>query len=189
MEEAQQIDERGKRLEQETKAARDRLEEMVTAKAELELRLAEAERTAAEVDRLQKRCEALEETRDSLTAEVATMKRSIDEAEAKEREMTAQLAAEKEALQVTELQVASGIREVQQLQAALQSQRDLQTRLVRTLEGKAASLKKDYATVKMELDETKKEFEAYKIKAHSMIKIVSERFNVHCSFSCSQVSS
>ncbi|OQR72936.1 hypothetical protein BIW11_10062, partial [Tropilaelaps mercedesae] len=168
---AQQLDERSKQLEHEAKLARERLEELVTSKAHLELRLADAEREAAEVDRLRGRCDQLEDARASLAREVAEGVRHLEESESRVREMAARLADEQEALRLSQLQVAERVQEVQQLQGSLQSQRDAQSRLVRTLDGKAAALKKDYDTVKLELDETKKEFEAYKIKVHSMIKI------------------
>lgn len=173
IDEAQQMDERSRQLEQEAKIARDQVEQLITAKTELEVRLAEAEKNSSDMERLRDRCEQLDETKDSLTRELDRGQHRIEELEAKIRELEGQLASEKQMLKEAELQVAAKVLEIQQLQASLQSQRDSQSRLVRTLEGRAASLKRDYSTVKLELDETKKEFEAYKIKAHSMIKIVS----------------
>lgn len=173
IDEAQQVSERSKRLEQEAREARDQLETLVTSKAHLELRLADAERRAAEVEQLRNCYDQLSDAKSELAIRVTDAMRRLEESESKAAELASQLADEEQALKVSQLQVAEKVQEVQELQNLLQSQKDSQTRLVRTLESKAASLKRDYATVKLELDESKKEFEAYKIKAHSMIKIVS----------------
>lgn len=173
IDEAQQVSERSKRLEQEAREARDQLETLVTSKAHLELRLADAERRAAEVEQLRNCYDQLSDAKSELAIRVTDAMRRLEESESKAAELASQLADEEQALKVSQLQVAEKVQEVQELQNLLQSQKDSQTRLVRTLESKAASLKRDYATVKLELDESKKEFEAYKIKAHSMIRIVS----------------
>ncbi|XP_022651745.1 GRIP and coiled-coil domain-containing protein 2-like isoform X2 [Varroa jacobsoni] len=171
IDEAQQVSERSKRLEQEAREARDQLETLVTSKAHLELRLADAERRAAEVEQLRNCYDQLSDAKSELAIRVTDAMRRLEESESKAAELASQLADEEQALKVSQLQVAEKVQEVQELQNLLQSQKDSQTRLVRTLESKAASLKRDYATVKLELDESKKEFEAYKIKAHSMIRI------------------
>lgn len=87
--------------------------------------------------------------RDSFSTKVQTLEQNIEELK----------------LALSEKQT-----ELQGLEEMLKTQKESHGRILRTLENKNSSLKKDYDAVNVDLQEVKKEFEAYKVKVHTMLK-------------------
>ncbi|XP_003739206.1 GRIP and coiled-coil domain-containing protein 2 [Galendromus occidentalis] len=174
VDEGQELIARNKQLESEVKLAKESFEKLVIEKAQCEVRLNEISTRAADADDLARLRERLENELEDTHNKLAEALRQIELLEASLTTTEEQLQSKNEDLSELRLRESERCQRIHELQESLQTQKDSQSRMVRTLEGKANALKKDYDTAVLELQESKKQFEAYKLKVHSMMKTKKE---------------
>ena len=175
LDEGERLAERNKQLEDEAKQAKECIEKLVTEKAQCEVRFNETLTRAADADELARARERLENELEDTSNKLMDALRQLEMLEASLKSTESQLHSKEENLSELRLRESEKCREIFELQELLQTQKDSHSRMIRTLEGKTNSLKKDYDTVVLELQDSKKQFEAYKLKVHSMMKTVRQQ--------------